>query len=84
MINPIKMDDLNWLAKRPVDSFLNVSKMPNIKKPYKLKQAVVFLEKILRKKYEGINFIWGIWYDTKTFDIFPGIQLNKRNQTKSI
>lgn len=44
LINPIKMEDLNWLAKRPVDSSLNVSKISEIKKPYIVKEAVKLLQ----------------------------------------
>ncbi len=44
LINPIKMEDFNWLAKRPIDSSLNVSKISEIKKPYIVKEAVKLLQ----------------------------------------
>lgn len=44
LISPVRMEDFNWLAKRPVDSSLDVSKISEIKKPYKVKEAVKLLQ----------------------------------------
>ena len=45
LLNPISMKDINWIAKRPKDSSLNVSKAINIlkTKPLKLKDALIKL-----------------------------------------
>ena len=39
------MDDMNWIAKRPRDSSLDISKISEIKKPYKVGEAVRLLLK---------------------------------------
>ncbi len=44
LINPIKMEDMSWIAKRPVDSSLDVSKISRIKKPYIVKEALRMLQ----------------------------------------
>lgn len=44
LINPIKMEDMSWIAKRPVDSSLDVSKISRIKKPYIVKEALKMLQ----------------------------------------
>ena len=38
------MKDMKWIAKRPVDSSLDVSKISGIKKPYILKEALKMLQ----------------------------------------
>jgi dTDP-4-dehydrorhamnose reductase len=39
-INPIKMKDMNWIAQRPKDSSLDISKMVKFKKPYSVKESL--------------------------------------------
>jgi len=48
-ITPIKMEDMGWLAMRPKDSSLNISKISKFKKPYKLIDSLNFL----RDEIEG-------------------------------
>jgi len=43
LINPIKMQNIDWVAKRPMDSSLDVSKILKIKKPFMVKKAVKLL-----------------------------------------
>jgi len=43
LINPIKMRDMNWIAKRPRDSSLDVSKISNFKKPLSIRRAIELL-----------------------------------------
>jgi len=50
LINPIKMNDINWVAKRPIDSSLDVSKVSKFKKPYKVHEAL----ELLRRDMGGI------------------------------
>lgn len=45
LVNPVRMTDMNWIAKRPRDSSLDTSKISEIKKPYKLREAVRLLQK---------------------------------------
>jgi len=45
LVNPVKMTDMNWIAKRPRDSSLDISKISEIKKPYKVREAVRLLLK---------------------------------------
>jgi len=40
LINPISMNEMKWVAQRPVDSSLDVSKIAKIKKPYIVKEAL--------------------------------------------
>ena len=44
LISPVKMKDMKWIAKRPVDSSLDVSKISGIKKPYIVKEALRMLQ----------------------------------------
>ena len=44
LITPVKTVDMNWLALRPKDSSLNVTKISNLKKPFKVKKAVSLLK----------------------------------------
>jgi len=46
LIIPARMDDINWIAKRPKDSSLNTSKAQNLpdEKPYELKKALKVLK----------------------------------------
>jgi dTDP-4-dehydrorhamnose reductase len=47
-INPIKMDDMNWIARRPKDSSLDVSKISKFKKPYLIRESLnLFKEEIV-------------------------------------
>ncbi|MEA2053768.1 MAG: dTDP-4-dehydrorhamnose reductase [Candidatus Thermoplasmatota archaeon] len=45
LIIPATTKEMNWIAKRPMDSSLNVSKISKIKKPYKVRKALHLLEK---------------------------------------
>ena len=47
LINPAKMEDFNWPAKRPVDSSLDLSKISEIKKPCIVKEGVKMLQEDL-------------------------------------
>ena len=50
LVNPIKMEYLNWIAKRPIDSSLDVSKISKIKKPYSIRESLeLFKEEIGEK-----------------------------------
>jgi len=49
LVNPVRMDDMNWIAKRPRDSSLDISKISEIKKPYKVREAVRLLLKDMRR-----------------------------------
>ena len=44
LINTVSMKDMTWIACRPKDSSLNVSKISACKKPYKVKKALSFLK----------------------------------------
>ncbi len=44
LIHPISMNEMKWIAKRPVDSSLDVSKIAQIKKPYIVKKALKMLQ----------------------------------------
>lgn len=48
LINPITSDKLNWIAKRPKDSSLDVSKISNIKKPYEVNEALKKLKEMIK------------------------------------
>jgi len=41
LIKPITSDQLNWIAKRPMDSSLDVSKISRIKKPLDIKDSLI-------------------------------------------
>ena len=47
-INKISMKDLKWVAKRPMDSSLDVSKISKFKKPYTINESLQLLKKELR------------------------------------
>jgi dTDP-4-dehydrorhamnose reductase len=47
LIKDAKMKDMNWIAKRPYDSSLDVSKIYEIKKPYKLSESLNILKKAM-------------------------------------
>jgi len=40
-----KMDEIKWIAKRPKDSSLDISKISKYKKPYRINQALLLLKK---------------------------------------
>lgn len=40
LINPVRMADINWIARRPMDSSLDVSKISKFKKPCSVKESV--------------------------------------------
>jgi dTDP-4-dehydrorhamnose reductase len=44
LIKAISMKDMNWVAQRPKDSSLDVSKVTSFKKPYKVRKAVSLLK----------------------------------------
>jgi dTDP-4-dehydrorhamnose reductase len=44
LVSPITMNDLSWVAMRPLDSSLDVSKVSGIKKPYIVREAVQLLQ----------------------------------------
>ncbi len=46
-INPVRMEDMNWIAKRPKDSSLNVSKISKYKKPFSVRESLILLKKEL-------------------------------------
>jgi dTDP-4-dehydrorhamnose reductase len=50
LINPIDMKDMMWIAKRPKDSSLDVSKVSKFKKPISTKESI----KLLQKEIEGV------------------------------
>ncbi|RLF55968.1 MAG: dTDP-4-dehydrorhamnose reductase [Thermoplasmata archaeon] len=43
LINPVKMVDMNWFAKRPMDSSLDVSKVSAFQKPLSIKESLNLL-----------------------------------------
>jgi len=45
LIVPTNVKEMNWIAKRPKDSSLDVSKISEVKKPYKVKEALHLLKK---------------------------------------
>ena len=49
LIIPSKMEAIQWIAKRPRDSSLDVSKISKMKKPYMVKQAVGLLKEELEE-----------------------------------
>lgn len=44
LIIPIKTDELNWVAKRPKDSSLDVGRINGIKKPLSIEEALTMLK----------------------------------------
>ena len=49
LVKPIKMDKMDWLAQRPKDSSLDVSKISDFKKPYRVKKSLHIFK----------NHLWG-------------------------
>ncbi|MDI3488440.1 MAG: dTDP-4-dehydrorhamnose reductase, partial [Methanosarcinales archaeon] len=51
LIIPSRMDEINWIAKRPKDSSLDTTKARKLldEKPYDLKKAL----KVLKEEMEG-------------------------------
>jgi len=47
LIRPATASNMNWIAKRPVDSSLDVTKISNIKKPYTVSEALKNLKEEL-------------------------------------
>ncbi|MEA3254648.1 MAG: sugar nucleotide-binding protein [Candidatus Altiarchaeota archaeon] len=45
LINPVTPDELNWVAKRPMDSSLDISKMSVIKKPLNIEESLKAMRK---------------------------------------
>lgn len=45
LINPVKMEHLNWIAKRPGDSSLNTEKISKIKKPLNVAESLNIMNK---------------------------------------
>jgi len=45
LITPTEMGKMKWIAKRPRDSSLNISKISEIKKPYKVEESLQLLKK---------------------------------------
>lgn len=43
LINTASMENMNWIAQRPKDTSLNVSKISKFKKPYKVREALDLL-----------------------------------------
>lgn len=48
LIDPITSNKMNWIAKRPKDSSLDVSKISNIKKPYDVNEALEKLKEMIK------------------------------------
>lgn len=48
LVNPATSDKMKWIARRPRDSSLNVSKISNIKKPYKVSYALEKLKEMIK------------------------------------
>ena len=47
LVKPTSMDKMKWVAKRPKNSSLNVSKITKFKKPYPLEKSLGLLRKIV-------------------------------------
>ena len=47
LVTPTVMNEMNWLAQRPKDSSLNVSKISKFKKPYRVKKALGLLKEVV-------------------------------------
>jgi len=50
LIQGISMTEMTWVARRPVDSSLDVSMVTRFKKPYKLKEAVNLLKEEIERR----------------------------------
>jgi dTDP-4-dehydrorhamnose reductase len=50
LINAGQMKEMKWIARRPNDSSLNVSKITKIKKPYIVEQAIRLLQEEMRDR----------------------------------
>lgn len=50
LINPARMADINWIARRPMDSSLDMSRIQKFKNPYTIRESV----KLLRKEMEKV------------------------------
>jgi len=48
LVIPVISENMGWIAKRPRDSSLDVSKISNIKAPYKLREALYLLKKRIK------------------------------------
>lgn len=48
LINEVSVEDMSWIAHRPKDSSLNISKISKFKKPYKVREALNLLRKEVR------------------------------------
>ena len=46
LINPISSDKLNWIAKRPMDSSLDVTKVSGIKRPLNINESLKLMEHV--------------------------------------
>jgi len=51
LIKPVDMNTLKWIARRPHDSSLDISKITPYKKPYKIHQALRELNDELRRNH---------------------------------
>jgi dTDP-4-dehydrorhamnose reductase len=47
LITPIKMKDVTWIARRPRDSSLDITKISPFKKPYKIRESLRMLKDTL-------------------------------------
>lgn len=47
LVHPALMEDMTWIAKRPRNSSLDVSKIAEFKKPYRLKKSLELLKKVV-------------------------------------
>ena len=47
LVTPTVMSKMNWLAQRPKDSSLNVSKVSKFKKPYRVEKALGLLKEVV-------------------------------------
>ena len=47
LVQPTSMNEMNWVAKRPKDSSLNVSKISKFKKPYGVEKALGLLAEVV-------------------------------------
>jgi dTDP-4-dehydrorhamnose reductase len=51
LINPVSINDFNWLADRPINSTLNISKIVEFKKPFSLNKALT----VFKKEYDNFK-----------------------------
>ena len=47
LVNPVFMREMNWVAKRPKNSSLDVSKIAEFKKPYSLEKSLGLLKEVV-------------------------------------